>query len=119
GLLLLERDRLGRIQLRAFWGRRARRLAPAVLVLFVLVIAYLQFGAGRAPHGVGGDGFAAAFWFANWRFVFAHRSYAALFGGSSPFEHMWSLSVEEQVYILLPLILVLTLGIGRATPRRK
>jgi peptidoglycan/LPS O-acetylase OafA/YrhL len=109
GLLVLERERRGTISLPGFWGRRARRLAPGVLVLFVVVIAYLKLGAVKMPAGVAGDGFAAAFWFANWRFTFAHRSYAALFSGSSPFEHMWSLSVEEQVYLFLPLIVFLAL----------
>lgn len=118
GLLVLERERSGSIRLPNFWARRARRLAPGVIVLFVLVIAYLRFGTHKIPAGVAGDGFASAFWFANWRFTFAHRSYAAMFSGSSPFEHMWSLSVEEQVYLFLPLIVFFALGRRAGRPRR-
>ncbi|HET9691241.1 MAG TPA: acyltransferase family protein [Acidimicrobiales bacterium] len=119
GLLVLEARSTGSIRLPKFWARRARRLAPGVLVLFALVIVYLKWGAYRVPAGVAGDGIAAALWVANWRFTFAHRSYAALFSGSSPFEHMWSLSVEEQVYLLLPLIVAAVLGRHAARTGRR
>lgn len=119
GLLLLERHDRGRIDLAAFWARRARRLAPAVLVLIALVALYVKYATATPPHGVVGDGFASAMWIANWRFVFARRSYAALFGAASPFEHMWSLAVEEQVYLALPLAAVALLGWRRRRkPRR-
>lgn len=118
GLLLRERETTGTIRLRAFWERRARRLAPALVVLLVLVVAYLAYGATRMPNGVVGDAIASSTWVANWRFVFADRSYAALFSGASPFEHMWSLAVEEQVYLVLPVAVLLLLGRGPTRARR-
>ncbi|MEY2472942.1 MAG: hypothetical protein QOK28_2271 [Actinomycetota bacterium] len=118
GLLLRERDTTGTIGLRGFWERRARRLAPAVVVLLGLVIAYVAFATLRPPHGVVGDAIASSTWVANWRFVFAGHSYSDLFSTPSPFQHMWSLAVEEQVYLLLPVTVLLLLGRRRATPNR-
>ena len=119
GLLLRERDTTGTISLRGFWERRARRLAPAVVVLLGLVIAYVAFATVRPPRGVVGDAIAASTWVANWRFVFAGHSYADLFSTPSPFQHMWSLAVEEQVYLLLPVTVLALLGRGRAAPNRR
>ena len=118
GLLLRERDTTGTIRLRSFWERRARRLAPAVVVLLALVTAYVAFATLRPPHGVVGDAIAASTWVANWRFVFAGHSYADLFSTPSPFQHMWSLAVEEQVYLLLPVTVLLLLGRRRAKANR-
>jgi peptidoglycan/LPS O-acetylase OafA/YrhL len=114
-LLLAERDRTNGIDIKAVWIRRARRLAPARLVLDALVAAYEQFGATQHHGGVGGDAVAALGWVANWRFLFAHRSYAQLFAGPSPFQHTWSLSIEEQFYLLVALLAVVV--IARQTVR--
>ncbi len=116
-LLLRERDTTGTIGLRAFWERRARRLAPALVVLLVVVTAYVAFATRMPPRGVVGDAIAASTWVANWRFVFAGHSYADLFSTPSPFQHMWSLAVEEQVYLLLPVAVLLLLG-RRGAPKR-
>jgi peptidoglycan/LPS O-acetylase OafA/YrhL len=118
GLLLRERDTTGTIHLRHFWERRARRLAPAVVVLLGLVIAYVFFATLRPPHGVVGDAIASSTWVANWRFILAGHSYADLFSTPSPFQHMWSLAVEEQVYLLLPVTVLALLGRRRAAPNR-
>ena len=110
GLLLRERDVRGRIDLRGFWGRRARRLVPAVLGLFALVVILLASGALTGSRSLVGDAAATGSWVANWRFIFAGQTYAGLFGNPSPFQHMWSLAVEEQFYLLLPLTVLLVLG---------
>ncbi|HUR77951.1 MAG TPA: acyltransferase family protein [Acidimicrobiales bacterium] len=117
GLLLRERDVTGTIRLGGFWERRARRLAPALVVLLVVVIAYVVLATAHAPRGLVGDAIASVTWVANWRFVLAEHSYADLFTTPSPFQHMWSLAVEEQVYLLLPIAAVLLLG-RRGRPKR-
>jgi peptidoglycan/LPS O-acetylase OafA/YrhL len=109
-LLLQERHHTGRIDLRAFWSRRARRLVPASLAFFVFTIAYLRLSGDHPPSSVLGDGLAGLGWMANWRFVLTHRSYADLFADPTPFAHLWSLAVEEQFYVALPIVAFVALG---------
>ncbi len=109
-LLVREHDRHGRISLRAFWGRRLRRLAPASLValatIAVVVVATDVFPGAAVP----GDVAAAALDVANWRFAVVESSYADLFSsGPSPVLHFWSLAIEEQFYLLFPLLVVVVL----------
>ncbi len=111
-LLLLEQGRSGRIGLRAFWGRRARRLVPAAILALGLVALYTA-AIGRSVPGLQGDVYACLGWVANWRFIFIGRSYADLFGDPSPVQHFWSLAVEEQFYVVFPLIAVGTLYLAR------
>ncbi|HKO25885.1 MAG TPA: acyltransferase family protein, partial [Solirubrobacteraceae bacterium] len=120
-LLLVELEATGRIDLRRFWARRARRLVPAVLVLVAVVLLYVHFSSTRRSVGLLGDAVASLTWVANWRFVFSHRSYAALFSSPSPFQHMWSLAIEEQFYLVWPLVVLGVLWLaGRrsASPAR-
>ena len=103
-LLLLERD-AGRIGLVAFWGRRARRLFPALILTCLGVSLYAEFAARPDERvWIRDDGFASLFYVANWWFVFAERSYFEQFGSPSPFRHMWSLGIEEQWYLVWPLV---------------
>ena len=112
GLLLMERESTGTIALRSFWARRARRLVPAMLVCFALIGVVLVLMESRPPSGIIGDAIGSATWMANWRFIFAERTYADLFSSPSPFQHFWSLAVEEQFYVLFPLL------VGGLTARR-
>ncbi len=104
-LLVAEQRSSGRIDLKAFWIRRARRLFPAVLALLPAVALYaLVFAKPGELSRIRGDGLATLFYFANWRSIFAGKSYWDLFSAPSPLEHTWSLAIEEQFYVLWPLI---------------
>jgi peptidoglycan/LPS O-acetylase OafA/YrhL len=106
-LLLREREHTGGIALGPFWLRRARRLLPALLLLLVLVVTYaLVFAAPEELRTIRGDALASLGYVANWRFIFTDGSYFAQFQAPSPLRHVWSLAIEEQFYLLWPLIVV-------------
>lgn len=106
-LLLAEWQRHGRIDLRAFWLRRARRLLPALVVMIVTTLTFALAYLPRDVVKLRGDALAALLYITNWHFIFGHQSYFAAAGRPSLFQHLWSLAVEEQFYILWPLFLVM------------
>jgi peptidoglycan/LPS O-acetylase OafA/YrhL len=106
-LLLAAVTRDGVVGLRGFWARRARRLLPALVVLMVGVALYAAFVASRDQlQQIRGDALATLAYVANWHEIFASRNYFALFSSPSPLDHTWSLSIEEQFYLLWPLAIV-------------
>ncbi len=107
--------RHGRIDLRDFWLRRARRLLPALAVLLAAVVAWVTLTHPAELPALRADVLAAAFYASNWWFIFHHVSYFARFGPVSPLGNLWSLAVEEQFYLLWPLLLYAGL---RWLPRR-
>ena len=108
-LLLAEREREGAIALGRFWLRRARRLLPALWVMLVVVTLWIALLEPSQLAGVRGALLAALLYFSNWWYAFQHVSYFASFGPPSPLGHLWSLAVEEQFYLVWPLLLVLAL----------
>ena len=114
GLLLREwRNRDG-IDLLAFWARRARRLLPALFVVLAAVVAYAAFVASPLGlDGLRGDVVATLGYGANWRFILSGQSYFSAFTTPSPVLHMWSLAVEEQFYLVWPLVVLGILWLAR------
>jgi peptidoglycan/LPS O-acetylase OafA/YrhL len=106
-LLIAEWHQTATIRLRLFWARRARRLLPALLVMVLAVTLYCAFlvPSGTYPH-IRSDGIAALFYFANWHFIAAGSNYFAQSAPTSPLTHTWSLAVEEQFYLVWPLIVL-------------
>jgi len=104
-LLIAERRDTGRIDLRRFWARRARRLLPALAGLLAGIVAYAVVVAGPDQLGqIRADALATMAYVANWHAIFAHTGYWDLFVAPSPLEHMWSLAIEEQFYLIWPFV---------------
>jgi peptidoglycan/LPS O-acetylase OafA/YrhL len=111
--LLAEWRRRDKIDFRAFWKRRARRLLAA---LYLLLVGVLTFALVFHPEEVAvfrGDAVAAFFYVANWYFIFHNQPYFEIVAHPSPLLHLWSLSVEEQFYIIWPLLLTAALLVLR------
>ena len=105
-LLLVEWEAGNRINLRRFWMRRARRLLPA-LVVVVLAALILAAIFARADLGrTRGDAVSSLLYYTNWHLIIANHSYFTLMGRPSLLQHLWSLAVEEQFYVIWPLLLV-------------
>src|SRR4051794_28568457 len=110
GLLLSEHSTGDRLRLGRFWGRRARRLLPAMLVMSIVVVLLWRHTAPPGQlAGLRGDALATLGYVANWHFVLTGQSYFAQSAAPSPLLHMWSLAVEEQFYLVWPLVLWLLL----------
>lgn len=108
GLLLREREQSGRVDLRRFYARRARRILPASLVFIVatLAISALVVAPLDLP-GIAADAVASALSVGNIRFALEASDYFSQDGMPSPLLHYWSLGVEEQFYLVWPAILIL------------
>ena len=116
-LLLGEFGATGRLDLPAFWARRARRLLPALLLLLLVLGAWAAWIAPpETAAALRGDALAALLYVANWWFVATGESYLAT-TAPSPLLHTWSLGVEEQWYLLMPLLLVAVLKLRRGRTR--
>jgi peptidoglycan/LPS O-acetylase OafA/YrhL len=117
-LLMAEHEGAGRIDLARFFGRRLDRLAPPALV--VIVATVLVWSALRDPTlaaSVPGDALASVLQLTNWWFVVGEQSYADLFRTPSPLLHFWSLAIEEQFYLLWPILFGLVLKSRRTRSR--
>lgn len=106
-LLLAEYQQTGKINLKGFWSRRARRLLPPLYVLLVVCLTFAVFVLPDEVAQLRGDATAAFFYVTNWWLIFHHQSYFATVGRPSLFQNLWSLAVEEQFYVFWPVIFCL------------
>ena len=112
GLLLRERSGTGKTSILDFYARRARRILPAAtLVILVTVVgSYVLLGAVDG-NNVAGDGRWAAVFLANFHFLEVGTNYLQALRPPSPLQHFWSLSVEEQFYVVFPTLFLVVAGL--------
>lgn len=109
-LLVNEWGEHGTVRLRSFWARRARRLLPALFLVIGAVAIYAGVAAPTDTLGqLRSDALATIGYVANWHQIIAGQGYFAKQALPSPFLHTWSLAIEEQFYLLWPLVLLLLL----------
>ncbi|GAA4401103.1 SGNH hydrolase domain-containing protein [Fodinibacter luteus] len=119
GLLVAELDRSGTISWSRFVGRRVRRLLPAaVLVLVVTSLVSFVVVPGLRRRDIGVDIAASAAYVVNWVFARREVDYLASDLRPSPVQHYWSLAVEEQFYVVWPLLLIVLSLLVRRPSRR-
>jgi peptidoglycan/LPS O-acetylase OafA/YrhL len=116
-LLLGQRDAVGHLRLGNFWLRRARRLLPALFLMLAVVVAWVTLLDRSQLPALRGDVVAAALYVSNWWNIFRHASYFSNFGPPPPLDHLWSLAVEEQFYLMWPFLLWLGLRYVRGRYR--
>jgi len=117
-LVLEEIERTGRLSLRAFYLRRARRLLPALLlvlaVMSLLAVVMLPEELAELRRDVVG----ALLYVSNWTYVFSDQSYFEAAGRPPLLQHLWSLAVEEQFYVVWPAVVAAAMVAGRRRVRR-
>jgi peptidoglycan/LPS O-acetylase OafA/YrhL len=110
-LLLSDWQQHGGVGLKRFWYRRARRLLPALFTMLFVVSLYAILFLPDVLDQLRGEVMSALFYVENWFLIFRDLSYFQSIGRPPLLQHVWSLAVEEQYYLLWPLILVLVLSV--------
>src|SRR6476661_6335830 len=120
GVLVRERERSGRISLRAFWIRRARRILPLALLVIAAVVAIAPWAwAGAKVASIHTDALWAMLFAANWHYAARADTYFDTGSAPSPLLHYWSLGVEEQFYLVWPLLVVLVVAVAGGVRRHR
>ncbi|MFZ9629676.1 MAG: acyltransferase family protein [Ilumatobacteraceae bacterium] len=114
-LLLGEHERNRRIDIQGFWLRRARRLLPALVVLFSIVAIYIAAFYPATREQSRGDFVAGVFYVSNWYQLLVGQGYGAA-EAFVPLRHLWSLAVEEQFYLVWPVVMAVVLSRRRYLP---
>ncbi len=116
-LLLSQIKNHGRILFGDFYFRRAKRLLPALYVMLALVLFYITLFQRDLLSSLPGDVIAAVLYVSNWWYIYHHVSYFQSFI-PSPFTNLWSLAVEEQFYLIWPLVVIVFAKFIRSTTAR-
>jgi len=116
-LLLNEWDNKGKISLAKFWSRRAKRLLPGLFVLLLTLGTFVTLFRPDLMNKLRPDMLAAVFYYSNWWDIFHKISYFDNFGTPPLLNHLWTLAVEEQFYILWPLLMIAGLKVCRSHKR--
>ena len=115
-ILLSQLARRGHIKLGQFWLARARRLLPALFAMLVIVVAWVTIFGPAQPQQFRDGVVASALYVSNWQLIFGDVSYFARFAPPGPLNHLWSLAIEEQFYIVWPFLLLIGVKVVRETP---
>lgn len=119
-LLLSEHARTGRIALAEFWARRARRLLPALALVLIGATLWVWWASPINDYPRRrADVLWSLGYLANWHLSDSGDNYFAEYGTASPLRHMWSLAVEEQFYLVWPVLVIALLAAGRAVRGRR
>ncbi len=116
-LLLVEYDNTSKIDLPQFWLRRIRRLVPAIVFVIACTAALCTLLDHSMLTKMRDEVVPSLFFYNNWWQIFHDTSYFEALGAPSPLTHFWSLAIEEQFYLIWPVILFLGLrkGVKRST----
>ena len=113
-VVLTEMERTGRLDLGRFYARRVRRLLPAALVTIIgISLVFLLVAPVVRRVRLVGDAQSSLLYVANWRFIGQANDYFAPNVDKSPFLHFWTLSIEEQFYVVFPLLILLLAKLSR------
>lgn len=107
GLLLKEYQKKGAIDLVGFWIRRLRRLMPTLIAVLAAVILTEVITGAENLQKILWTAFSGLLYFANWATIAQGQSYFDRFAPPGPLDHLWSLAIEEQFYIVWPLLFIL------------
>ena len=110
-LLISEHEKLGLVDMKSFWIRRFRRLLPALFVMMTLLSVWTALFEREALGQLRGDILAGIFYISNWYQIFIGAGYSAS-NDFAPLRHLWSLAVEEQFYLVWPIVMVALLRKG-------
>lgn len=116
GLLVTEWAQTKTIDLKNFWLRRIRRLVPAIVFVIVVVAALCALFNHELLTKMRPDIPPALFFFSNWWYIFHDLSYFEALGAPSPLNHFWSLAIEEQFYLVWPVVLLIAFKLGVKRP---